>query len=356
MPDLAYGEVYAMSREEARQRLVRTYQEMGNISETARRWHTSRQVVRKWVSRFRAEGEVGLEDRSRRPHHSPRRTAPELEEQVVESRQATGYGPRRLALYLHRQGVHLSPHTIRHILKRHGLVRCHQRRRTLYPAHWAWEVEKPFTLLQADVKDILDKGALGTERWDHLRKQHLPRYQWGACEARSRLRLLAYSHRNNRNNGMAFLILTLLWLRACGVSEPVTFQTDWGVEFGGDNPERIASLSERFLAPLDGDLKRYPMGRKQYNGRVERSHRADDEEFYRPYLLQLPDTDQFLQVATRWLYFYNVLRPHLGAGMEGEPPLADLQRLGYNGKEQIALFPPLLLDDISADLLLACDP
>ena len=46
----------------------------------------------------------------------------------------------------------------------------------------------------------------------------------------------------------AFLILTLLWLQACGVSEPVTFRTDWGEEFGGDNPERIVSLSERFLA------------------------------------------------------------------------------------------------------------
>ena len=31
MPDLAYGEVYAMSREEARRRLVRTYQEIGNM-------------------------------------------------------------------------------------------------------------------------------------------------------------------------------------------------------------------------------------------------------------------------------------------------------------------------------------
>ena len=160
MPDLAYGEVYAMNAKGARRHLLKTYQETGSIRETARRWRTSRQVVRKWLRRFQAEGEGGLEDRSRRPHHSPRQTPAEVEGQVVEARQATGYGPQRLALYLRRQGVHLSPHTIRHILKRHGLVR----RRTLYPAHWAWEVEEPFTLLQADVKDILDKGTLCTER------------------------------------------------------------------------------------------------------------------------------------------------------------------------------------------------
>jgi transposase len=52
MADLAYREVYAMNPVEARHHLVRTYQETGSIRETARRWHTSRQVVRKWVRRF----------------------------------------------------------------------------------------------------------------------------------------------------------------------------------------------------------------------------------------------------------------------------------------------------------------
>ena len=30
--------------------------------------------------------------------------------------------------------------------------------------------------------------------------------------------------------------------------------------------------------------------------------------------------------------------------------------LGYNGSKKMALFPPLLLDPISADLLVSCDP
>jgi hypothetical protein len=40
----------------------------------------------------------------------------------------------------------------------------------------------------------------------------------------------------------------------------VTFQTDWGQEFGGDNPERVSQLSEQFLSPLEGQLARYPKG------------------------------------------------------------------------------------------------
>ena len=36
-----------------------------------------------WVRRYQESGEAGLMDRSRRPHHSPRRTPPAVEEQVL---------------------------------------------------------------------------------------------------------------------------------------------------------------------------------------------------------------------------------------------------------------------------------
>ena len=232
MAELAYREVYAMNRVEARKRLLRTVQETGSIRQTARLWHTSRQVVRKW----------------------------------------------------------------------------------------------------------------------------LPRYQWTACDGRTRLRFLAFSHTLSTTHGLAFLLLVLSWLRAWGVHTPVAFQSDWGVEFGGDNPQRVQELSTRFLAPLGGALCRYPLGRKGYNGRVERSHRTDDEEFYRPYLLQARDTEEFLRWGARWVYVYNVLRPHSGVGMHQQPPLTVLKRLGYTGRDEIALFPPILLDPISTDVLLSRDP
>jgi len=346
-----------MNKAAARKCLVRTHEETASIRETARRWHTSRQVVRKWVRRYQQEGEQGLHDRSRRPHHSLNQTSPDVEQLVLEAREATKYGRERLALYLERDGTSVPSSTIRNILRRHGVTRHERRRRKpLYPARWAWDEEVPFALIQADAKDVLDKKALGTTLWQHIRRCRLPRYQWTACDGRSRLRFLAYSHRLNRTNGMAFLLLVLLWLRAHDVTTPVTFQTDWGQEFGGDNPDRIAALQARFLQPLNGTLCRYPLGRKQYNGRVERSHRTDDEEFYRPYLMHANSDQQLLAFAARWIYFYNVLRPHLGTQMDKGTPLQALHRLGYNGPDHIALLPPILLGKISTDLLLACDP
>jgi hypothetical protein len=88
---------------------------------------------------------------------------------------------------------------------------------------------------------------------------------------------------------------------------------------------------------------------------VERSHRTDDEEFYRPFLLHLTTVAEFTTYAQRWTYFYNALRSHSGDGMANRPPLVALQDLGYTGPKAIAAFPPLLLDRISTDLLLACD-
>ena len=354
MADLAYREVYGMSRIKARLRVVTTYQESGSIRETARRWHTSRQIVRKWIRRYEAEGLSGLEDRSRRPHKSPRQTPPHIEDQVLEAWQKTRYGRHRLALYLRAHGLCLSPHTIRHIFRRRRPPQKRKCRKPLYPPMWAWDQDQPFSLLQTDVKDIRDKQALGTERTTHLRRQRLPRYQWTACDAGTRLRFLAYSHRLNRTNGTAFMVLVLMWLRAHDVQANLSFQTDWGQEFAGHNPTTIAKLSSRYLHPLRADLRRYPLGRKGYNGRVERSHRTDDEEFYRPYLLHAKDTTHLLTLALHWLYFYNVIRPHFGKGMNRKPPLEVLNHLGYNGPATVAAMPPILLDEISTALAVAC--
>jgi transposase-like protein len=63
MASLAYRKLYKMNKVEARKELIKTYQETGSISATARLWNTSRQVVRKWVRRYQAQKEEGLKDK-----------------------------------------------------------------------------------------------------------------------------------------------------------------------------------------------------------------------------------------------------------------------------------------------------
>src|SRR5688572_25660477 len=78
----------------------------------------SRKCVRTWIDRYTAEGERGLQDRSSRPHRSPRRTAPEVEERIVELRQQARRGPDWLAAEL---GV--APRTVSRVLARRGAPR-----------------------------------------------------------------------------------------------------------------------------------------------------------------------------------------------------------------------------------------
>jgi hypothetical protein len=121
-----------------------------------------------------------------------------------------------------------------------------------------------------------------------------------------------------------------------------------GEEFGGKSPRTIQGLQKTLYEPWNAQLTRIPLGRKGYNGRVERSHLTDDEEFYLPMILNWKDTDDLLKSAQAWQYVYNVKRGHFGKGMGGRSPLEKLQSTGYNHiHENFSLFPVLLLDDIN---------
>ena len=72
---------------------------------------------------LREAGLAGIAERSRRPRHSPRETAAELEERVVEMRRRyPDWGARKLQVLLAREGVGLTRSTIHRILLRRDLV------------------------------------------------------------------------------------------------------------------------------------------------------------------------------------------------------------------------------------------
>ena len=173
------------------------------------------------------------------------------------------------------------PHTFQHILRRHAPAtrRSRRLRRRFYPAHWAWKTREPFTRIQADVKAIYDKGTLGTERCDYLRKRRLSRYQWTFLESRTRLRLLAFRREMSTLHGMAFLSMAGSWRRVCRVQTEMTLQTDWGEAWGGSNPDKIARLEAEYLRPLRAQLGCIPLGRKACSGRVEHSHRTSRQRY-----------------------------------------------------------------------------
>ena len=84
----------------------------------------SRRCLAKWYCRWKAEGPVGLLDRSTAPHRSPSRTAADVEDLVAAIRRSTKSGPARIAAELKREHQIVIAHaTVHRILVRRGLNR-----------------------------------------------------------------------------------------------------------------------------------------------------------------------------------------------------------------------------------------
>ena len=75
------------------------------VAELCRRLNLSRKAAYKWLRRYREGGVEALADRSRRPQHSPRRTAEPVEQAVLDLRaRHPAWGPRKLQRRLQDQG------------------------------------------------------------------------------------------------------------------------------------------------------------------------------------------------------------------------------------------------------------
>jgi len=125
-------------------------------SEVARQYGVSRRWVITLVQRYLAEGEAGLEPRSRRPLRSPRRTPVQVEEEIVKLRKEldrAGYeaGAATIAFHLtQRHGASPAVSTIWRILAARGFVtpQPHKRPKSSYVRFVA---EQPNERWQLDI-------------------------------------------------------------------------------------------------------------------------------------------------------------------------------------------------------------
>lgn len=102
-----------------RQLLVKRILEDGwSVTTAAEAAGVSRATAYKWLARYRQDGPTGLLDRSCRPHRSPRRIDPVLEQRILAARRRRRWGPHRISYAL---GVPRS--TVSKMLVRNGCSR-----------------------------------------------------------------------------------------------------------------------------------------------------------------------------------------------------------------------------------------
>lgn len=126
------------------------------ISEVAREYQVARSWIYTLLARFRAEGEAGLEPRSRRPASNPRQLPATIEERIIKlgkqlAEQGLDAGPHTIAFHLYTQtGTAPAASTIHKILRRRGFItpQPHKRPRSSYIR---FEAEQPNECWQADI-------------------------------------------------------------------------------------------------------------------------------------------------------------------------------------------------------------
>ena len=100
------------------------------MSQRCRRYGVSRKTGYKWLKRWRKQGDAGLRDRSRRPHHNPNQTPPAVEDAVLEVQSSyQTWGGQKLQARMYRmvrdgtleltQDQIPAPSTMTRILQRH---------------------------------------------------------------------------------------------------------------------------------------------------------------------------------------------------------------------------------------------
>ena len=273
----------------------------------------SRQTAWKWVRRFEAEGEAGLEDRTSRPHRMPRALPPARIEAILAARHAHRFGPHRLAPIV---GVPRS--RFGDVLARRGLSRLRdQDRPTGIPIRYVRE--RPGELLHIDVKKlgrIPDGGGhrmrgrvTGTPRsygggYDYL---HV------AVDDMSRVAYVAAFDDERGTTCARFVLDAAAFFAARGVRIERVLT---------DNAKNY-TLSKVFAAALDQLEARHKVTRPfrpQTNGKAERFNQTLLAEW--AYARRYDTNQARLDALPAFVANYNERRPH--GSLAGRTPMSAL--------------------------------
>ncbi len=264
----------------------------------------SRATGYKWIRRYRVEGLPGLEDRSSRPHHSPRRLSDAAAAAIILARTRRRYGPARLApLTGHPRS------TIYGVLRRSGRNRLRDTDRvTGAPVRYV--ACHPGALVHQDHKKlgrVPDGGGwrvLGREHASHDRRirgnEHLEVF----VDDASRYAVVIPVADERAESAAWAVELAIARFAEVGIRIE-RMLTDNGASYRSHAYRDV-------LARADISHKRTRPYRPQTNGKAERFIQTllNEWAYARPYR----SNGQRRQALPRFVDFYNRGRPHTAIG------------------------------------------
>lgn len=241
------------------------------LIDTAKVFPGGQRTLERWVADYRKSGEAGLMPKSTRPKSNSKETPIRIKERIIELRKETKLCAKKLNYKLIKEGININTRTIGKILKNEGLVRKYRVRKLKYKY-----IKVPLAqgdLVEIDVKYVPD--LIEEKRY----------YQFTAIDCASRWRYLKIYDDFGNSEAIDFLkkLIRVAPFRIRAV------KTDNGSYFTNRYTGYLKSAD-----PINPRLHNFDLlcqklniihylidpGKPNQNGKVERSHRTDQEMFY----------------------------------------------------------------------------
>ncbi len=256
----------------------------------------SERALKYWLAKYRSLGLAGLMNRSTRPKAEPNETPIRVKEQIIKLRKDTNLSALKLHWKLKKEGTAIHPRTIGKIIKSENLTRRYRTRKTRYIPKKIKLL--PGELIEIDIKYVPEK----------VEGQRL--YQFTAIDSATRWRFIRVY--NNQANHLA-----IQFLHELVESFPFTIKavkTDNAAIFSNRYTGYLKSkdIFNPRLHPFDIECERLGIdhylidpGKPAQNGKVERSHRTDQEHFYAK--INFKTIEELRYKMKLWNMYYNDL-------------------------------------------------
>lgn len=230
-----------------------------------------KRTIERWLTRYKKQGADGLAPMSTRPKTNLRETAVRVKERIIELRRKNNLCAVKLSWRLRKEGIYIHERTIGKILKTEGLVRRYRTKKI----KWQY-IKVPLQkgeLVEVNVKYVPNLVANGQY------------YQFTGIDCASRWRYLKIYGNMGNAEAVDFLETLLkqdpFRIRAIKTDNGSCFTNRYtGYQKSADPQNPRLHAFDMLCQKMNIIHYLIDPGKPAQNGKVERSHRTDQEKFY----------------------------------------------------------------------------
>lgn len=267
------------------------------VTEAAKRYKQHRKTIYRWREKYDGTRK-SLANKSRRPHHHPKEHT-EKEIIMIKKYKAQNKETGLVVLWikLRQNGYIRSITSLYRVMQRLGIYKKTPSKKKKYEPKPYQEMTHPGERVQIDVKYVPTNCLT-----DEIKETDGRYYQYTAIDEYTRQRVLWASKEHSTYASAEFIDIVVKKFKY-----PIEcIQTDNGFEFTNKlNSQKVKekTMFEEKLEKLGIRHKLIKPRTPRHNGKVERSHRKDQERFY--YKRIFVSFEDFKEKLRHWVREYN---------------------------------------------------